>query len=122
LEQEAQVLEDGTVKNKLIDYGHSRSCLVGSHAAKRAAVGLSRPGEISQSSSLPAGAHVPQFRACIGSIAHWFLLARSEYDSVNFRCLDENAGCSHETIIGVVHAVLKHHTYSKLQRRSDVAH
>jgi hypothetical protein len=75
-----------------------------------------------QQKQLPAGAHVPQFKACIGSIAHWFLLAQSEYGSVNFPWRRCNTGCSHETIIGVVHTVLKHHTYSKLQKRSDVAH
>ena len=71
MEQEAQVLEDGTVKNKLIDYGHSRSCLVGSHGAKKGSSWL-EPTRRDQPKQLPAGARVPQFRA---TIAHWFLLA-----------------------------------------------
>jgi len=70
LEQEAQVLEVGTVQQVDRQYAW-QTCLVGSHGAKKGSSWL-EPTRRDQPKQLPAGARVPQFRA---TIAHWFLLA-----------------------------------------------
>jgi hypothetical protein len=49
------------------------------------------------------------------SIFH-LLFAQAVFDSASFNGPRCNGGCSHETIVGIVQAVFKHHAYSKLHK------
>jgi hypothetical protein len=112
--------------NKVMDNMHNRYRLSGSHGAKMT-VGSCRPREISKStliSSLMIWIWCP-CSTVQGVYWIWstliFPLSWSEYGS-KLWLPRSNTGCSHETIVRIVHAVFKHHTNSKLKKRFNVAH
>lgn len=102
-------------ENKMIDSMHNRCWLVDSCGAKKAPVGSSWPRdrEVSETScwcscSMVQGMYwIHSTLSSCSLIWIWF---------TKLRMPRWNTSSSDETIIGIVHAVLKHHSYSKLQK------